>query len=79
MIWRQDKQSGAALAFTCKQIAGCVKIFINLVPVKSCRPSGKMEDHEDLGMLIAVWHKAIQPKKWRENFPAMKIPLLFMA
>ncbi len=27
----------------------------------------------------AVWHKAIQPKKWRENFPAIKIPFLFMA
>ncbi len=26
-----------------------------------------------------VWRKAIQPKKWRENFPAMKIPLLFMS
>ena len=22
---------------------------------------------------ISVWHKAIQPKKWRENFPAIKI------
>ena len=26
-----------------------------------------------------VWHKAIQPKKWLENFPAIKIALLFMA
>ncbi len=26
-----------------------------------------------------VCHKAMQPKKWRENFPAIKIPLLVMA
>ncbi len=27
----------------------------------------------------SVWHKAYSPKKWRENFPAIKIPLLFLA
>ncbi len=26
-----------------------------------------------------VWKQAIHPKKWRENFPATKIALLFMA
>ncbi len=26
----------------------------------------------------SVWHKAIQPKKWWENFPATKIALLFI-
>ena len=28
---------------------------------------------------ITVWKQAINPKKWRENFPAIKIALLFMA
>ncbi len=31
------------------------------------------------GIIIPVWHKAYSPKKWRENFPAIKSPLLFMA
>ena len=30
-------------------------------------------------IIITVWKQAIHPKKWRENFPAIKIALLFMA
>ena len=28
---------------------------------------------------LYVWKQAIHPKKWRENSPATKIALLFMA
>ncbi len=71
MIWRQDKQSGTALAFTCKQIAGCVKIFMNLVPVKSCRPSGKMRgNHMHWKTIQGSWHAYCcgQPWVWHMFF-----------